>query len=263
MSTPPDQQPEGNTRINWWQVLGLGVLLLVGIIILLPAIQQSRQAARLANCIGTLKFHGFAMHNYHDQHRCFPPAYFADKSGRPMHSWRVLVLPHMEAHQLYEEYYFDGPWNDPDNLALARNVPSGMLAFNSTYRCPSETEADKMHATYLMLVGTGAFSDGPHSRTIDEITDGTHCTIMTAERSRSGIHWMEPRDLDVAKMSYTINDPAGYGIRSPHPGVANAIFGDGSVSSISENIDPEIVKAIITIDAGDRGSEFHTVNEPW
>ena len=61
-------------------------------------------------------------------------------------------------------------------------------------------------------------------------------------------------------MIYTINAPAGHGIRSPHPGVANALFGDGTVHSIREEIAPETLKAIITIDAGDRGSEFHAVD---
>ncbi len=222
----------------------------------------NRDASNRISCIGTLKVHGLAMHNYHDQHGCFPPAYFADQDGRPMHSWRVLLLPQFLADQLYEEYDFDGPWNTPDNLALADNVPSGMVAFNSTYRCVADSEADEMHATYLMPVGPGAFSDGPHSRTIKDITDGTSNTVATVERSQSGIHWMEPRDLNVEKMQYTINDPEGYGIRSQHPGVANALFADGTVHSISENIDPEVLKAIITINAGDRGSEFHVVNEP-
>ena len=261
MSTPDDQRPEGRTGINWWQVLVLGVFLIVGVMLLLPAIQQSREAARRASCIGTLKQHGVAMHNYHDQHDCFPPAYLADKDERPIHSWRVLLLPYMEAHQLCEEYDFDGPWNSPNNLALAHNVPSGMVLFTSTYLCPSESETDEMHATHLMLVGPGAFSDGSHRRKIKEITDGTSNTIITAEHSWSGIHWMEPRDLDVEKMIYTINDPAGYGIRSPHPGVANALFADGTVHSIGEKIDPGLIKAIITIDAGDPGSEFHAVND--
>lgn len=262
MPTTPEPLDERPWRVSLWQVLALGAFLFVGIMVLLPPIQHTREAARRASCIGTLKGHGLAMHNYHDQHGCFPPAYFADKDGRPMHSWRVLVLPHMEADQLYEEYSFDGRWNSPNNLALAHNVPSGMVAFKSTYLCPSESEADEMHATYLMPVGPRAFSDGPHSRTIKEITDGTSNTIVAAERSQSGIHWMEPRDLNVSEMSYTINDPAGYGIRSTHPGVANGVFADNSVHSISENIDPKILRALITIDAGDPGSEFHTMNEP-
>ena len=35
---------------------------------------------------------GVALHNYHDAHGCFPPAYIADANGRPMHSWRILLL---------------------------------------------------------------------------------------------------------------------------------------------------------------------------
>jgi Protein of unknown function (DUF1559) len=34
--------------------------------------------------------------NYHDTYGRFPPAYIADHDGRPMHSWRVLILPLLE-----------------------------------------------------------------------------------------------------------------------------------------------------------------------
>jgi prepilin-type processing-associated H-X9-DG protein len=256
-SDPPQARSARRKTIIWGCALVLGVVFICGGLLWWP-VREAREAARRADCIMLLKVIGLAMHNYHDQHGCFPPAYFADKEGQPMHSWRVLVLPYMEAEQLYDEYSFDEPWDSPNNLALARNVPSGMVAFPSTYLCPSESEADPMHATYLMLVGPGAFSDGPHGRTIEGITDGSSNTIMIAERSRSGIHWMEPRDLNVGEMSYRINDPAGYGIRSPHPGLANALFADGTVHSITEDIDPEVLKALITINAGDAGSEYHS-----
>ena len=41
------------------------------------------------------------MHNYHDEHGSFPPAYIADASGKPMHSWRVLILPYLDEKGLY------------------------------------------------------------------------------------------------------------------------------------------------------------------
>jgi len=258
MSTPAEQRPKRRKVINWGCVLVLGVLLICGGL-LSWAIRGIRRARRDFGCVATLPYIGLAMQTYREQHGSFPPAYSAGKDGRPMHSWRVLLLPYMEADQLYEEYSFDEPWNSPNNLALAHNVPVGMLEFHSTYRCPADSEADELHATYLMLVGPGAFSDGSHGRKREEITDGSSNTIMIAERSQSGIHWMEPRDLNVPQMSYRINDPAGYGIRSAHPGLANAVFADGHTDSISENIDPEILKALITIDAGDRGSEFHSM----
>jgi len=257
MSSPPEPYSNKRKVINRGCILVLGALLICAGLLWWP-VREAQEAARRADCIMILKVIGLAMHNYHDRHGLFPPAYLADSHGQPMHSWRMLLLPYLEGQQLYEEYSFDEPWNSPNNLALAHNVPSGMVTFESTYRCRSESEGDGMHATYLMAVGPGAFSDGPHGRTIREITDGTSNTIMIAERSQSGIHWMEPRDLNVPQMSYRINDPAGYGIRSPHPGLANAVFADGTVHSIREDIDPEILKALITINAGDRGSEFHS-----
>jgi hypothetical protein len=241
----------------WWCGFLLMAFLLCGGVlwqVILPAWDASNRIS----CIGTLKILGVIVHNYENQHGHFPPAHLLDKDGRPMHSWRILLLEFEQPPQLYEEYSFDEPWNSPNNLALAHNVPSGMVAFSSTYRCPSDSEADELHATYLMPVGPGTFSDGPNGRKVDQFTDGTSNTLMVVERSQSGIHWMEPRDLDVAKMSYRINDPAGYGIRSTHPAGASALFADGTVSSISKDVDPEILRAIITIDAGDPGSEFHS-----
>jgi hypothetical protein len=35
------------------------------------------------------------------------------------------------------------------------------------------------------------------------------------------------------------------------------LFGDGSVTSVSEDIDPDLLKALITIDGGERVNEFH------
>ena len=37
-----------------------------------------------------------ALHNYHDEHGSFPPAYVSDESGRPLYSWRVLILPYLD-----------------------------------------------------------------------------------------------------------------------------------------------------------------------
>ena len=250
MPTPSEQPPRRLRTIilGWGFVLGA---FLIGGALLWPGIQSARNVRDETGCVATLKYIGLAMQSYHSQYGCFPPAYLADNDGQPMHSWRLQPLPHLGAEQLYEEYSFDEPWNSPNNLALAHNVPVGMLEFHSTYRCPSDSEASEQDATYLMPVGPGAFSDGPNGRKIGEITDGTSNTIVAAERSQSGIHWMEPRDLNVEDMSFKINDPAGYGIRSTHPGVVNMVFGDGHTDSISKDIDPRVLRALITVAGGE------------
>ena len=93
----------------------VGVLMCGGILValLLPAVQASREAARRAQCANNLKQIGLAFHNYHDAHKTFPPAYIPDKDGKPMHSWRVLILPYLEQQALYKRYNFDEPWDSP------------------------------------------------------------------------------------------------------------------------------------------------------
>jgi hypothetical protein len=42
-----------------------------------------------------------AVANYEFANGAFPPPFLADASGRPMHSWRVLILPFLEQGELY------------------------------------------------------------------------------------------------------------------------------------------------------------------
>ena len=75
--------------------------------LLLPAIQAPREVVTPARCVNNMRHIGIALQNYHDTYKSFPPAYVADENGRPMHSWRVLILPFLEENGLYEKYDFD------------------------------------------------------------------------------------------------------------------------------------------------------------
>jgi hypothetical protein len=52
--------------------------------LVLPAVQAAREAARRAQSTNNLKMIGLAMHVHHDAKRSFPPAYKADKDGKPL-----------------------------------------------------------------------------------------------------------------------------------------------------------------------------------
>ncbi len=222
-------------------VLGCGGLLTA---LLLPAVQLAREAARRANCMNNLKQIGLAMHNYHDEHGCFPPAYVPDQDGKPMHSWRVLLLPYLEREDLYQQYNFDEPWNSPQNLALSNRMPE-------IYRCASDGQSAASQTSYAMIVGPNTISDGPTPTELSDITDGTSNTIMLVEAAGSGINWLEPRDLEADRISYLVNDPVDPGISSDHPMGVNVLFCDGMVTFLDAAMDAEEVKAMCTVSGGE------------
>lgn len=260
-ATPPHSgsvaSAAGGRRARWPLAVAVASVLIALLVCgVWFVVRAAREAGRRASCISQLKIIGLGLHNYHDRYGCFPPAYLTDDQGRPMHSWRVLVLPELGAQDVYDRYDFDQPWNSPHNLALADGSPSGMSLFCPLYHCPSDGDSDRLDTSYVMVVGRQAFSEGPTGRSLDDLADGSSHTIAIVEVSRSGIHWMEPRDLNFDEVSFKINDPNGKGVRSEHPGGINVGFADGSVDTIEKDIDPKVLKALMTVAGGEDLSEF-------
>ncbi len=215
--------------------------------LLLPAVQAAREAARRAQCVNNLRQINLALLNYESANGCFPPAYIPDENGKPKHSWRVLVLPYLEQQLLYDQYDMDEPWDSPNNLALASQMPP-------VFRCPSDPSADSSTTSYVMIVGPGCISDGSSVSRVQDIQDGASNTILIVEAAGEGVRWSEPRDLDATQISFEVNDRTGGGIRSGHPRVANAGFVDGSVRGLSSDTDPDVVAALTTIAGGEQVS---------
>jgi len=177
------------------------VLLCGGVLValLLPAVQAAREAARRAECTNNLKQIAIAFHNYHDAYNTFPPAYIPDKNGRPMHSWRVLILPFMEEQALYERYNLDEPWDSPGNLAVTN------VAIDA-YSCPScPPSGDSLAPTetnYMVITGPETVFDGVKAARFADIKDGTSNTILVVEVVGTGVNWAEPVDLDASNMQF-------------------------------------------------------------
>ena len=118
--------------------------------------QQWREVHGRTQCVNNLKQIGLAMHNYLDSHKTFPPAYSRDKSGRPLLSWRVHILPYVEEASLYKEFHLDEPWDSPHNRTLIDRMPA-------VYRCPSMSRkpADRGKTTYLTPRGKATIFPAP------------------------------------------------------------------------------------------------------
>jgi prepilin-type processing-associated H-X9-DG protein len=206
------------------------------------------QAARRSQCKYNLKQIGLAVHNYHEKFGCFPPAFIADENGRPVHSWRVLILPFLDQAPLYNKYRFDEPWDGPNNSKLAN-------AILPIYNCPSDDHGGTSNSStatdYVAIVGGETAWPESGSAAIADIRDGTSNTLLVVEVANSGIHWMEPRDLHVVQMAPTVNAKSGQGISSRHTGGANGLIADGSVRFIPDSRSATELRAWLTAHAGD------------
>ncbi len=231
-------------RIVGW--MGAFVLICCVAAVCLPSFDNGApQAARRTQCVNNLKLIILALQSYHDTYGSFPPAYVVHENGRPMHSWRVLILPFLEQDDLYDQYDFSEPWDEPNNSKLAARIPK-------VFQCPSNyNRGQSLMTSYVVVVGPETAWLGEKARTLGDMKDGTSNTILVVEVADSGIHWMEPRDFHVLQMSTTINSPAGQGISSKHPGGAQVGLADGSTSFVPEDWTPQTLKALLTIDGGE------------
>jgi hypothetical protein len=209
----------------------------VAVALLLPAVQAARAAARRAQSMNNLKQIGLAMHNYIDVHKTFPPAYIADKQGKPLLSWRVAILPYIEAQPLYQQFHLDEPWDSEHNRRLIASMPQ-------VYKAPGST-AGPGKTNYLTIRGPNTvFPDGKGIN-IADIPDGTSNTIMAVEVSDpKAVIWTRPDDFP-----YDEKNPAA-GLVGLRPRGFLAAFCDGSVRFISASIDANVLKSLFTRNDG-------------
>ncbi len=217
-----------------------------------PLMQDPYSASQRTQCINNLKQIALGLYNYQDRYGCLPPAVVTDGRGKPMHSWRVLLLPYLEQKALYDAYNFEEPWDGPNNRRLIAKMPR-------IYACPSrEDRLATGQTSYFAVVGPGLIFPGPDRSTrLDEITDGTPRTILVVESQSLPIAWTEPRDLDLSAMSLRVNDPVLPSISGPHPGDgANVVRADGSAWWLTVTTPSETIRAWLTIDGGEAIPDF-------
>ena len=189
-------------------ILVAGVIVSIGIYCF-PPVHSDYRRARHGSCRNHLKQIALALHNYHDVYGCFPPAYVADAEGKPMHSWRVLLLPYLYKADLYERYKFDEPWDGPNN----RKLHSEAIV---DYACPSESDASEGFTSYLAVTGEHTMWHANQGVPISAVTDAHDSTIILVEVANSGIHWMEPTDLPLSAVARSATHWPRIGKRARH-----------------------------------------------
>ncbi|MCY2967556.1 MAG: DUF1559 domain-containing protein [Planctomycetota bacterium] len=238
---------------------GVSILMVLGIVaacvlvcggilaaLMIPAVSQAREAARRAQCMNNLRQIGLAIHAYSDAYNSLPPAITYSADGKPLHSWRVLILPYLGESGLYNMYNMDEPWDSPNNLPLQGLMPR-------VYACPSSTGTPGGGTTqYLAISGNGTIFPKDKPVSISHVTDGISNTLMVGESESASVPWMKPVDID-ASNGLTMG-PAG--LNSSHTNGAIVLLADGSVRFLPNDINPQSLNALSTISGGEAVPEF-------
>jgi hypothetical protein len=195
------------------------------------------KAAARSQQANNLKMMALAMHDYSEDHGTLPSAAIWSKDGRPLLSWRVLILPYIEHQNLYKEFHLDEPWDSPHNLRLLPRMPR-------VYVSPLRNDKPD-HTANQVLVGKGAAFEGKQGlRLRDDFPDGTSKTILIIEAAEA-VPWTKPEDLSF--------DPSGPlpPLGTPPRSHFLAAMADGSVHLINRIVSDQTLRAAITRNGGE------------
>ncbi len=152
----------------------LVVITIIGILmsLLLPAVQQIREAGRMTQCRNNLKQMSLATIAYTNSHEFFPPASYQDcceplggyqrlwpEPSAQYHNWVALVLPFIEQQAVFDNIDRDVPMSAEVNRLVRSTRLPVML-------CPTESSADEpfsglngdwARGSYAANSGTGFF----------------------------------------------------------------------------------------------------------
>ncbi len=142
LHTAHSSQPTGSRNRGFTLIELLVVIAIIGVLVglLLPAVQQAREAARRVSCANNMKQHALAMHNFENARKYFPAALYDKKiaskpekypkpkanPARKEHCWTAYVLTNLEQGNV--QYDFSLNWWE--NTAAAAIQPS-------VFKCPS------------------------------------------------------------------------------------------------------------------------------
>lgn len=206
-------------RVAFTLIELLVVIAIIGVLVglLLPAVQNAREAGRRSQCANNLKQMGLAVHSYENTRTFLPPARIWDHYA----TWMVQILPHMEASSLYDQWDMaDQYYNQPQAVREA-HVPT---LFCPSRRTPAQIARDTPDSGGAQATGSASdyagcagsentypannpvWFDGPDANGVivsgriltqaagkvitwkamihfNDITDGLSCTTLIGEKN--------------------------------------------------------------------------------
>ncbi len=242
-NVPAAPRPRDNSIwINAPAVL-IGCVLLAFFLLPIFRFIPSRHAIHRGACSYNMRRIGVALKSYHVDYGGFPPAYTVDADGKPLHSWRTLILPYLDQKALYDTIDLSKPWDDPINAKAAAT----RLNY---YQCPSASRGEKGKnlTTYLASVGPKSAIHPTRSRKLSEMkADLSNTLILIEVPTDKAVPWMSPQDANESLIMSISGDA-----KLAHYKGMNIVTADGMTKFLGAKLPSEERRAMITIAGGEK-----------
>ena len=193
-----------------------------------------------------------ALVKFQEKNGALPARYSADKTGAPLHSWRVHLLPYfndMLADDLYAKIRLDEPWDSEYNRQFHSQVPKvyrrvADLANATPYVCVYDARGffTKPAEPNGVVGAPATFKDGVFEK--NAVSDSLNSVLATVESPRP-VCWMDP-NADMSFETFVATVAA-----SGRDGVV-AVCLEGKAFTIPSNVDPALLGALVTRDGDEK-----------
>jgi len=199
----------------------------------LPPFHMARRLFDAAENFSRVQTLQLATLRYQAETGTLPPAFTVDASGKPLHSWRVLILPYIndETKALYEQIQLDEPWDSPHNRQFHAQAPS-------VFRRAQDRTAPPEVAAFSAIVGPNSlYNESGVGVDLLELARGSKPAALSqaliVER-KTPIDWMRP-DAEILETTAFEDGINGAARELPGPPSANGI--GSSLGSAPRNDD--------------------------
>lgn len=200
---------------------------------------EARRSAQRSVLRNDLKQLALALHNYHDLYGTFPAGGTFGPEGEGYSSW-MSGISVFAGFWLSEEYREDEPWNSENNAKYHRSVINTYI--NITLPAAPVVNEDGYALSHL---AANQHVMGPNlAMKLEDITDGAGNTLLVGEVNSLFQPWGAPTNWRDPMLGLNTS-PRGFGSH-PDAGGVMFILGDGSVKFLSNDIDPDALKALAT-----------------
>jgi hypothetical protein len=225
----------------------VGGLLLAGacFYLLWPTLESLKSRRDRMASLNNLQRIATALHAYALEYGTYPPPVVTDATGKPLYSWRVLILEQLGEANLAAAFRKDQTWDSPENVALLLRCPT---VFVSPTTLSTRTGAE---ANYALIVGRGTLFPDSGPLGVSDIPDGRDQTLLVVETSHTNSEWSKPWDIDISKLNTKIGARGPNAIGGNHPGGAAVAFADETPGWLPEDLSPTLLQALITPAGGE------------